>query len=439
MARWLASALLLLSSVSCGADSALSARHPTSGSVTISVALEGNGADADGFAYEVGQAATGTVAAGQPVTVPGLTPGSHTVRLDGLAPHCQAPNPEQSVVVNGGDTTAVEFVVECFGGLAYAEWYSPNNQQLFYLAHDGTTHKLTQLVGRNVAREWSPDGTRLLFENDTNGNIDLYSVRFDGNDHQRLTTHQYNDVSPRWSPDGLKILFTRRPPGPSATSSLYIVSPDGAYERPVIAPYHADYDAAWTRDGSEIIFSCDRFERQFDLCIAKADGSEIRTLATLVALAQARLSPDGTHVAMYGFDTSPSVYVAPLGGSVLIKLTPAFAAHSFDWSPDGQQLVLQTYINNWRVHRVNRDGTDLRELRPDSVAMTTPRWSPDGEWIAYIRTHPVDQQVWIMRSDGTQARRLTAGFSFKLNPVWNPKAMAGTGATRIRGGNDARR
>lgn len=428
MARWLAIALLFLSSVSCGADSALSARHANSGSVSISVVLAGNGADADGFSYALGTVATGSMVAGQPVTVTGLTPGSHTVRLAGLAPQCQAQKPELSLVVIAGDTAAAEFVVECFGGLVYAEWYSPNNQQLFYLSPDGTTHKLTQLVGRNVAREWSPDGTRLLFENDTNGNIDLYSVRADGSDHKRLTTHLYNDVSPRWSPDGLKILFTRRPPGPPATSALYIVSPDGQFERPMIAPYHSDYDAAWSPDGAEIIFSCDRFERQFDLCIAKADGSEIRTLATLVALSQARLSPDGTHVAMYGFDTSPSVYVVPLDGSALIKLTSAFTAHSFDWSPDGQQLVLQTYTNNWRVHRVNRDGTDLRELRPDSVSMTTPRWSPDGEWVAYIRTHPVDQQVWIMRPDGTQARRLTDGFAFKQNPVWNPMAMAGARA-----------
>lgn len=422
MVRRLASAPLLLICAACGADSALSARPGSRGSVTISVLLEGNGADADGFSYVLGQAASAAVQAGQPVTVSEVARGAHTVRLEDLAPHCQAKDPEQSITVTGGDTTAVQFVVECFGGFAYAEWYSPNNQQIFYLSEDGTTRKLTQLVGRNTARDWSPDGTRLLFENDTNGNIDLYSVRTDGTDHRRLTTHAYNDVLPRWSPDGTKILFTRRPPGPPAASALYVVSADGSFERPMLAPYHSDYDATWTRDGAEIVFSCDRFERQFDLCIAKADGSDLRSIATLGALAQAKLSPDGTHVAMYGLDSSPSIYVAPLDGFVLIKLTPAFAAHAFDWSPDGQQLVLQTYTNTWRVHRVNRDGTDLKALRPDSVSMTTPRWSPDGAWITYIRNHPVDQQVWIMRADGTSARSLTEGFAFKLSPLWNPKA-----------------
>jgi len=422
MARRFLSGLLLLSCGACGADSALATRPGFRGTVTISVVLQGSGSDADDFTYTLGSSPPAAIAPGQPVTMREVAEGTHTVQLLDLATHCLAHEPEKTIVVTDGQTTAVQFVVECFGGFAYAEWYSPNHQQIFYLSEDGTTRKLSQLVGRNIAREWSPDGGRLLLENDTNGNLDLYTVRADGTDHRRLTSHPYNDILPRWSPDGTQILFTRRAPGQSATSTLHVVSADGSFERPMLEPYHADYDASWTTDGTEIVFSCDRFERQYDLCIAKADGSNVRSIATLDALAQARPSPDGSHVAMYGYDTSQSVYVTPLDGSILLKLTSAFTAHSFDWSPDGQRLVLQTFTGIWRIHRVNRDGTDLRLLNPDSVSHSVPRWSPDGEWILYLRNHPVDQQVWIMRADGSGARRLTGGYAFKLNPVWNPKA-----------------
>lgn len=424
MARGFVRALVLLSCVACGADRALSTRSGFRGSVVITVALEGNGSDANGFTYAIGQTRSGTVVAGQAVTVTDVAEGTHTVRLLDLAPHCHAQQPEKTIVVTDGATAAVDFIAECFGGFAYAEWYSPNNQQIFYVSDDGATRKLTRLIGRNIAREWSPDGTRLLFENDTNGSLDLYTVRADGTDHRRLTTHPYNDVVPRWSPDGTQIVFSRRTPGASTSSTLHVVSADGSSERPILEPRGFDYDAAWTRDGTEILFSCDRFARQFDLCITKTDGSNVRSIATLGALAQARPSPDGSHVAMYGFDTSQSIYVAPLDGSVLLKLTPAFSALSFDWSPDGRQLVMQTATDKFRIHRVNRDGTDLRELGQDSVSLTVPRWSPDGAWIMYVRNHPIDQQVWIMRADGSSARSLTEGYAYKLNPVWNPKAGA---------------
>lgn len=213
MTRQLAAALLLLTCGACGSEPTLSTRPGFRGRVVISVTLQGNGFEPNGFTWVIGHTRSGRVLPGQPLTVSDVAEGTQTVRLVEVAPHCRVRESGKTVTVSDGATASVDFVAECFGGFAYTGWYSPLDQQIFYLSEDGSIRQLTQLAGRNMAHEFSPDGTRLLFENDTNGNIDLYSVRIDGTYHRRLTTHPYADVSPRWSPDGKRVLFTRREPG----------------------------------------------------------------------------------------------------------------------------------------------------------------------------------------------------------------------------------
>lgn len=211
-------------------------------------------------------------------------------------------------------------------------------------------------------------------------------------------------------------------------SSLHVVSADGARELPILAPYQRDSDASWTKHGAEIVFSCDRFGRAYDLCIAKWDESDVRSLATFPSLEHVRPSPDGLHVALLGQTNMQSVYVMTLSGTVVRRLTPEVTqwsfAWSFDWSPDGERLIVEMFIERFRLYHVNRDGTDFRELVQDSVPLRSPRWSPDGEWIAYIRQDGSDQAAWIIRADGSGARRLTEGFPYKVNVIWNPKARS---------------
>lgn len=60
---------------------------------------------------------------------------------------------------------------------------------------------------------WSPDGSRILFNRGVRkpgsiwSNFDLYTVRPDGSDLKRLTTHEASDGHAVWTPDGRQILF----------------------------------------------------------------------------------------------------------------------------------------------------------------------------------------------------------------------------------------
>ena len=54
---------------------------------------------------------------------------------------------------------------------------------------------------------WSPDGRRIAFNADLEGNFDIYIIRASGGNPIRLTTNPAADVIPRWSRDGDWIYF----------------------------------------------------------------------------------------------------------------------------------------------------------------------------------------------------------------------------------------
>ena len=64
---------------------------------------------------------------------------------------------------------------------------------------------------------------------------------------------------------------------------------------------------------------------------------------------------------------------------------------------------------------VNADGSGLRVLTHDKVTELSPRWSPDGREIAYIRPGAQDRgQIWLMSADGSHQRALTRLRSVQL-------------------------
>ena len=55
--------------------------------------------------------------------------------------------------------------------------------------------------------DWSPDGTKLAFTSNRNGNQDIFTVDIDGKRVTQLTEASHNERKSRWSPDGTHIAF----------------------------------------------------------------------------------------------------------------------------------------------------------------------------------------------------------------------------------------
>ena len=81
------------------------------------------------------------------------------------------------------------------------------------------------------------------------------------------------------------------------------------------------------------------------------------------------------------------------------------------------QIVFSYAGDLWAV---GRDGGDARRLTAGTGVETDPRFSPDGEWIAfenYLRSFP---DLFLMRPDGSDRRQVTDVGSYAGSPSWRP-------------------
>jgi TolB protein len=82
----------------------------------------------------------------------------------------------------------------------------------------------TRGIEARVPRSWSPDGTRILFQSDREGNSEIYTIKADGSDLRRLTDNPANDENPTWSPDGRRIAFSSSRDG---NAEIYVMDAEG--------------------------------------------------------------------------------------------------------------------------------------------------------------------------------------------------------------------
>jgi Tol biopolymer transport system component len=76
--------------------------------------------------------------------------------------------------------------------------------------------------------QWSPDGERLLFVNETPfSGVDIFVVNADGSGLRNLTNSPGRDDYPVWSPDGRKIAFVSTRDG---NSEIYVMDADGSHQ-----------------------------------------------------------------------------------------------------------------------------------------------------------------------------------------------------------------
>ena len=91
---------------------------------------------------------------------------------------------------------------------------------------------------------------------------------------------------------------------------------------------------------------------------------------------------------------------------------------SLDVSPDGKELVFSILGD---LYCLPIEGGEAERITDGLAFDCQPVYSPDGEWIAFITDRDGDENLWVARADGSDARALSKGTrAIFTSPAWSP-------------------
>jgi Tol biopolymer transport system component len=234
-----------------------------------------------------------------------------------------------------------------------------------------------QAIGKSPA--WSPDGSKIAFESDKDGNLEIYVMNSDGTGQKRLTTNSANDVEPAWSPDGSKIAFRSDRDG---NFEIYKMNSDGTGQKRLTTNSAYDGKPDWSPDGSKIAFESDR-DGNWEIYVMNSDGTGQKPLTT---------------------NSANDIESA--------------------WSPDGSKIAFRSDRDgNWEIYVMNSDGTGQKRLTTTLYADGGPDWSPDGSKIVYSAPLESNTHIYVMNPDGTGKTAVTSGYHNDIHPSWGPEPV----------------
>ncbi len=277
--------------------------------------------------------------------------------------------------------------------------------------------------------KWTPDGKYFVFQ--SKGQIWVLPektgfFRRSIGTPIRLTESPLNLDSPLPGKDGKKLFLV----GHRLSGELVRYDARSAEFLPFLSGISAEF-VSFSKDGQWVAYVT---YPDGVLWRSKVDGSERQALSNAEMYARLpRWSPDGKRIAFYGWDLEGKllvdnritisaqpykVYTVSRDGGVPEQLIPNDPDPQSDpnWSPDGSKLVF--------AGRVDTESSVIRVLDltsheittlPESQGYYSPRWSPDGRYIAAMSAKTDGIFLFDLRTrTWSDVTRLTAGF-----PNWS--------------------
>ena len=133
--------------------------------------------------------------------------------------------------------------------------------QVYVMNVDGTNqHRIYYSNAMSQRPSWSPDGRQIIFANDKedgrSGNFEIFTIEPETTQpEKRLTVRRRYDVAPVYSPDGDRVAFVSNVDG---NWEIYLMRSDGSGILRLTRNVAEDTDPGWSPDGKRIIFSSNR-------------------------------------------------------------------------------------------------------------------------------------------------------------------------------------
>jgi Tol biopolymer transport system component len=325
--------------------------------------------------------------------------------------------------------------------------FSPDGRSIaFHSTRDGGGVFVMGATGESVRRlttfgdnpAWSSDGKEIVFA--TEGESDpharekeseLWVVPAAGGEPRRIFVG--DAVQPTWSPGGQRIAFWRATGG--GVRRVATIARDGSDLQVLSDGTSLDWNPVWTR--SHLYFMSDRsgvmgpWRVAMDEQSGRARGEPEPIVLPTGWAGQLALSQDERRLAYRTSELTAELRRFPfdaragrITGASERVLETAIPVVGFDLSKDGW-IVFRTMAMQEDVYVIRADGSGLRRLTDDAAKDRNPVWSPDGQQVAFYSNRGGSYEVWTVGRDGGALRRRTQvdgdGLEGQvLYPLWSP-------------------
>lgn len=257
-------------------------------------------------------------------------------------------------------------------------------------------------------------------DNTTNGLLQIFIMDFDGSNKRQLTNLPYDCVYPKWSPDGSKIVFYTEVE--KSTPGIYLI--DNITEETADEP-------VYLCDGTNPSFLCDNniimFNSDFDGVLTiyvKILGEDDiyllgpDTYANQQVLSQdcrwlafATYTQDGKAIMMYDLNDTTDNALYSVSKNKNANMNP-------DISPDNSKIVYSSFDKNLNgTIYIYEDGIE-KALTKGIKSADMPKFSPDGEKIAFIEIENDKTKLCTMNVNGSGVEYLKTYGSNVLHYQW---------------------
>jgi len=281
--------------------------------------------------------------------------------------------------------------------------WSPDSREVVYSragslwrqAIDSTVAiQLTDGPGYDYQPDWSPDGRSVVYSSEHGGAIELRLLDLGSGQAHGLTQGGAVNVEPRWSPDGRRLVYVSTAyhrrfhvfmadvQNGQLTNNVRLTGENkSALPRYYYSAYDHEINPTWTRDGKSIVFISNR-------------GRIHGTGGFWRMAAEPGAEPTELRYEETNWRARP------------------------EFSPEGQRLVYSSYLGrNWlQLWVMPGTGGEPFPLTYGDWDDTAPRWSPDGQQIAFISNRHGSTELDLLRLPGAGMRTLQVSENRRLRP-----------------------